>query len=59
MPKPIPGQSQNDFISMCIPEVLDDGTAETQDQAIAICYSMWEEAKKEIQEFVEEQKENK
>jgi hypothetical protein len=50
MPKPLPGQSQDDFIATCIPQVIDEGTAETQEQAIAICYSMWEEAKKDIQE---------
>lgn len=54
MPKPIPGQSQDDFISECIPQVLQDGTAETQEQAIAICYSMWDQAKKEIQDLINE-----
>ena len=52
MPKPLPGQSQDDFISKCVPEVLNDGTAETPEQAVAICYSMWEEAKKDIQDIV-------
>lgn len=55
MPKPIAGQSQDDFISMCIPMVIDDGTASTPEQAVAICYSMWDEAKKEIKDFIDEQ----
>ena len=50
MPKPMPGQSQDDFIATCVPQVLDEGTAENPEQAVAICYSMWEEAKKEIQD---------
>jgi hypothetical protein len=54
MPKPFPGQSQDDFIANCIPQVLQDGTAENQQQAIAICFSMWEEAKKEINDKIEE-----
>jgi hypothetical protein len=53
MPKPIPGQSQSDFISICIPQVIADGTADTPEQATAICYSMWEEAKKEINESIQ------
>lgn len=53
MPKPIPGQSQDDFISECIPKVIADGTADTQDQAIAVCYSMWEESKQEIKDLLD------
>lgn len=44
MPTPHSGEKEQDFISRCIPVVLDDGTAESNDQAVAICYSMWEEA---------------
>jgi len=43
MPKPKPGQSQDDFVAMCVPMVLDEGTAKDQDQAVAICNSMYEE----------------
>lgn len=48
MPNPIPGQSQNDFLRVCVPQVLQDGTAENPEQAVAICISMYEQAKKEI-----------
>lgn len=34
--------SKSDFLKECIPTVLEDGTAEDQDQAVAICNSMWE-----------------
>lgn len=50
MPVPIPGQSQDDFLQICIPQVLQDGTAETPEQAVAVCISMYEQAKKDINE---------
>ena len=50
MPVPMPGQSQDDFLKICIPQVLQDGTADNQAQATAICISMYEEARKEISE---------
>lgn len=46
MPKPKPNESRNDYISRCIPIVIDEGTAEDPEQAAAICYSMWRESKK-------------
>lgn len=42
MPTPREGESRDDFVSRCIPIVLDDGTAESNDQAVAICNSMYE-----------------
>jgi len=47
MPTPGENESQKDFVSRCIPLVLEDGTAKDQKQAAAVCYSMWEEDKKE------------
>ena len=47
MPKPKPGENQSDFISRCIPIVMNEGTAENNDQAAAICYSLWEDRKME------------
>ena len=47
MPTPQAGESQDDFVSRCIPIVLEDGTAEDQEQAAAVCYSMWREAREE------------
>jgi len=43
MPTVKPGDSREDFVSRCIPIVLEDGTAESQDQAVAVCSSMWRE----------------
>ena len=47
MPIPKPNESRADYIARCIPIVLDEGTAEDQDQAVAVCNSMWKESKKE------------
>ena len=41
MPVPTSGESRTDFISRCVSKVIEDGTAEDGDQAIAICISMW------------------
>jgi len=43
MPTPRQDETRQEFISRCIPIVLEDGTAESQDQAIAVCNSMWRE----------------
>ena len=47
MPKPGKNESQKDFVSRCIPIVMDEGTAEDNKQAAAICYSMWREKKEQ------------
>jgi len=41
MPKPNPGESKADFVSRCIPAVINDGTTEDPGQAAAICYSLY------------------
>ena len=43
MPKPRPNESRDEFMERCIPQVIEDGTAESQEQAVAICSSLWEE----------------
>ncbi len=45
MPKPHKGEDKKDFISRCIPIVIEDGTAKDQKQAVAICNSIWKGAK--------------
>jgi len=35
-------ETQDEFIARCIPVVIEDGTAEDNEQAVAVCYSMWE-----------------
>jgi len=46
MPTPKEGETQEDFVSRCISIVLEDETADDQEQAVAICNSMWRESKK-------------
>lgn len=41
-PTPDSGESEQEFISRCISQVIEDGTADNVDQATAICYSIWE-----------------
>lgn len=48
MPEPEANENEQDFISRCIPIVLDEGTAQDQEQAAAICYSLWREKKETI-----------
>ncbi len=43
MPTPTEGESQDDYISRCIPMVMEEGTAKDAEQAAAICHSMWEQ----------------
>ena len=40
----MPDQEKNKFISDCISKCIKDG--KSQEQAAAICYSKWDEAKK-------------
>lgn len=49
MPDPQEGETRDDFISRCIPIVLDDGTASDQEQAVSVCSGMWDQAKKGIE----------
>ena len=47
---PRKGEKQKDFVSRCIPEVLNDKTATDTNQASAMCYSMYTEHKKKLKE---------
>ena len=40
MPQPEPGESKNDYLKRCIPELIHEGRQ--QNQAIAICYAMYD-----------------
>ncbi len=40
-PDPSSFDSESEFVSACIPIVMHEGTAETPEQAAAICHSMW------------------
>lgn len=41
MPTPREGETKEDFISRCIPDVMDEGRE--QEQAAAMCYSYWDD----------------
>lgn len=51
MPMPNDGESRDDFMSRCVPMVMDDGTADDNDQAVAICNSMWDDRKDKPMEY--------
>lgn len=46
MPTPTASQTRDEFIAICVPQVLAEGTAQNPQQAVAICISMYEQAKK-------------
>jgi hypothetical protein len=50
MPKPKPdSESRSEWMNRCIPVLVNEGRE--QDQAVAICSSMWEEVNKKIDVF--------
>ena len=47
MPIPKPEkETQTEWIKRCVPVVIQDGTTDKVDKAVAICFSMWREALK-------------
>jgi len=50
MPTPTDNESRDDFIARCVPMVMDDGAAEDQNQAVAMCGSMYDDHDKETRE---------
>lgn len=45
MPTPHPEtETKDEFMSKCVPMVMEDGSADSQDEAVAMCASMWNEA---------------
>lgn len=43
MPKPGKRETQDEFLARCIPQLIKEG--KDQQQAVAICYSMWKDGK--------------
>ncbi len=41
MPDPNDYDNKEEFMDECIPQVIEEGTAEDGSQAFAICNSMW------------------
>jgi hypothetical protein len=44
MPKPKKNEKKEEFIKRCIPILVEEGNS--KEQAVAICYSMWDNKKK-------------
>lgn len=45
MPTPHPAtETEKEFMAKCVPMVQDDGSADSPDQAVAMCSSMWSDA---------------
>ena len=42
MPKPLPYERQEDFVSRCVEELISE-EGKSKEQAVAICYSYWNE----------------
>lgn len=42
MARPHPGEAKPDFMDRCIPMVMDDGSADSQDTAVAMCSNMFD-----------------
>ena len=51
-PKPQANESKDDFMKRCIPMLIDEG--KDNDQAVAICNSLWEEKTVSNPELLEE-----
>jgi hypothetical protein len=45
MPEPNKDEEHDDFIKRCIPVVIEDGTAESPEQATAVCNGIWDKSK--------------
>ena len=45
MPNPLFNETRDDFMERCIPIVLEDGTADDNDQAVAACSIMFDDKK--------------
>jgi phage I-like protein len=46
MPNPLDFTNEKDFIAVCIPKVLKEGTAQDDKQASAMCFTMWRDRNK-------------
>jgi hypothetical protein len=55
MPTPKKNESEEKFVERCIPIVLDEGTAKDNEQAVAICHSIYKQSKEKKSENVIEE----
>jgi hypothetical protein len=49
MPTPNENETEQEFVSRCIPIVINEGTAQSTEQAFAICQSMYERNSKMVE----------
>lgn len=47
MPKPRKNESREHFMQRCVPMLIDEG--KPQDQAVAVCSSIWENRRKIVE----------
>lgn len=52
MPTVKKDETYDDWMQRCIPYVIDEGTAEDEQQAAAICNSMWEKQSNNLQKLL-------
>lgn len=52
MPKPKPGESQDQFMSRCVPMMVEEGKPD--DQAVAICFSLFEKDREKGNKAIDE-----
>jgi len=58
MPTPNSTETQQEFISRCIPVVINEGTARNTAQAYAICRSFWDREQKDLTHELEGKRNN-
>lgn len=51
MPKPNPNETKPEFMKRCVPILVEEGKPSAQ--AVAVCYSLWENRKKEVDNMEE------
>jgi len=49
MPNPERNEKKSDFIKRCVPQLISEG--KSQDQAVAVCYAMWEKHEENMKEM--------
>lgn len=57
MPTPRSNETRNQFMERCIPILINEGNE--QDQAVAVCSSLWDSRNKLDKKFIEDVKERK
>lgn len=56
MPVPKLNETQDDFLNRCIPVVMDEGTAQDTDQAVAICINIFKSNVPDLYDIIPKKK---